>query len=1306
MMPAAKHFDPLIGVDIHMIQPPGPVPPVPIPHPFIGMVIDPMEYAPIIGGTVKVNSMMRAVAGTGGKCLPPHIPIGGVFVKPPANEAEMFMGSMTVDFDGDPASYMALPALSCHDIGMPSPPRMKKHTKPKSLELPTTVVLPIPAGPPVLIGGPPTISLMGIAGKIGMAALGKAFKALMKTKLAKKFMAGFKKARQKAFGKMKPGFLKCKVLKAEPVNSITGEVVVEAQDFALPGPLPIEWNRTYGSQSDRPGLCGYGWQTPADARLVFEADGTVTFADGSIGTTSFPELPANGSVQEEFEGAVLTNRSNLLTVRTKAGLFYHFPRPQPGASEVLVESIRDRRNNPLHFARDENGLRSIADNSGRRIEVTSRRGRIEEMSLHHPADPNPRLLVRYEYDTAGDLVAVYDPLNAPNRLAYKNHLLIKQTDRNGLSFYWEYDEYTPKGRCIHPYGDGGLYNYRFEYDKVLQETRITDSLGHKTTIQFDERFLPINEIDALGGVTSFEYDEAGRTTAVVDPVGNKTEYEYDERGNPTKFTMPDGAQLTLEYDADGQATKIIDANGFVWEQKWDQRGLMIEKKSPLGSVFQYNYDATGSLRSFVDPRGAPTHYEIDEFNNVRAHTDALGNRTEFAYDVFGKVLKRVEPGGGITTYQRDHKSRLTYVKLPSQSTLAFGYDAENNMIRYTDQNGAETRLEYRGLGQIARRIQPDGFAVEYWYDSEERLITIVNQRNESYRLMRDELGRIIEEVDFWGQSRKYTYNACGHLHSSVDPCGQQINYETDPVGRIVKKTLPNRSVESFAFDKSGNLLETKNENGAVARVFDAAGRMIKETQGDAFVIEFAYDECGNRITRKTSLGNRIDYTYDPLNLLASVGINGSAAHRIERDAAGQTAREHFGDGLSRQFLYDAEGRTAKQTANSKSGPLFSMGFEYDRVGNLVGRIDSAFGTDRLKYDPVGRITEHVDARGTVDRYSQDVTGEVLRTRVQSAGDTWRRDGESSGAQYQFDRIGNLVTRNGTGEDLQLAWDASQQVSESRVDAAVTRYSYDSLGRRIIKESAGVRTRFFWDEDAIAGETVIDERDPSSPPSSREYVYYVGTFVPLALIDSHSGDSRVFHYHNDPNGCPRRLTSSLGQVEWAASYSAFGSVAQEHVHQIENPLRLQGQYYDRETGLHYNRHRYYEPNLGQFISQDPLRMRAGPLLYTPYPNPWNWIDPLGLEGEGCKKLVRYGSPDSAQKLADDAAAAEKVLGHHGVSTVLRKPPDFPHGQADFDAVAAVFPVVKTGGRGHYTVVLPKPVTQEVADLFNSVFKVVP
>jgi hypothetical protein len=120
----------------HIVQPPGPVPPVPIPHPYVGIVFDPADYVPIIGSTIKINGMNRAIAGTADKGLPKHIPIGGVFVPPtPADEHENFMGSSTVEMDGDAAAYMALPCLSCQSVGMPPIPRLnpKKKTKVKSL---------------------------------------------------------------------------------------------------------------------------------------------------------------------------------------------------------------------------------------------------------------------------------------------------------------------------------------------------------------------------------------------------------------------------------------------------------------------------------------------------------------------------------------------------------------------------------------------------------------------------------------------------------------------------------------------------------------------------------------------------------------------------------------------------------------------------------------------------------------------------------------------------------------------------------------------------------------------------------------------------------------------------------------------------------------------------------------------------------------------------------------------------------------------------------------------------------------------
>jgi uncharacterized Zn-binding protein involved in type VI secretion len=135
-MLALKHFDPIIAADVHLVQPPGSVPPVPIPHPHVAMIFDPADYLPVIGATVKVNGLIAARAGTSGQAAPPHIPMGGVFVKPPTNESQVFMGSATVLADGAPMSFTGVPVLTCQDIGMPAPFRKGKSPA-KTLMLPS-----------------------------------------------------------------------------------------------------------------------------------------------------------------------------------------------------------------------------------------------------------------------------------------------------------------------------------------------------------------------------------------------------------------------------------------------------------------------------------------------------------------------------------------------------------------------------------------------------------------------------------------------------------------------------------------------------------------------------------------------------------------------------------------------------------------------------------------------------------------------------------------------------------------------------------------------------------------------------------------------------------------------------------------------------------------------------------------------------------------------------------------------------------------------------------------------------------------
>ena len=149
--------------------------------------------------------------------------------------------------------------------------------------------------------------------------------------------------------------------------------------------------------------------------------------------------------------------------------------------------------------------------------------------------------------------------------------------------------------------------------------------------------------------------------------------------------------------------------------------------------------------------------------------------------------------------------------------------------------------------------------------------------------------------------------------------------------------------------------------------------------------------------------------------------------------------------------------------------------------------------------------------------------------------------------------------------------------------------------------------------------------------------------------------RIYYYANDPNGCPTRLLDETGKVVWAALYDAWGKVKKLPANEVDQPLRLQGQYFDAETGLHYNRFRYYEPRIGSFISQDPLGLIPGENVYAFGPNVQNWFDPLGLCTKPSKSLPGPKLPDKIAETFTDSKYVNRKLDsdttfykYHGVN----------------------------------------------------------
>jgi Rhs family protein len=207
------------------------------------------------------------------------------------------------------------------------------------------------------------------------------------------------------------------------------------------------------------------------------------------------------------------------------------------------------------------------------------------------------------------------------------------------------------------------------------------------------------------------------------------------------------------------------------------------------------------------------------------------------------------------------------------------------------------------------------------------------------------------------------------------------------------------------------------------------------------------------------------------------------------------------------------------------------------------------------------------------------------------------------------------------------------VSVSEGGITLGQYTYDAIGTRIKKVAGGTTTLYVYDQNGL-----LIEECSSEGIWGKDYVYLNGQ--PLAMIVAGTTEN-VYYYHNDHLGTPQMMIDSTGAVVWAATYEPFGK-ATINIQQITNNLRFPGQYYDQETGLHYNWFRYYDPETGRYVGADPIGLDGGINLYTyVVDDPVNWIDPYGLQAAGgrceqanktCIGVARFSAIGPRQALA--------------------------------------------------------------------------
>lgn len=1077
-----------------------------------------------------------------------------------------------------------------------------------------------------------------------------------------------------------------------PVNPVLGIKFLggsDEVDFDLPAPLPLPWQRSYFSDQLGNGWLGQGWSLPLSVRLLRRSGGLLLI-DEQGRETELPDLDEGESELNRYEGLSLRREANgryrinsldCGMQRVFAPLELDGGDPSGERSPYLpLVAVEDRNGNRIRVVYDETGLPAwVIDAGGRLLGLQFDRRALASGTqaallrgvalLHGDADAHGRWpaasvepLVTYDYSDAGDLIRVTGRDGTIRRAyAYRNHMLVEHSVPGGLTSSYEYDQYLPSGRVLRHSTSVGE---RWDFHYAQGITRVVDAIGREVSYEYNDDGELTGIIDAAGGHTRIEVNAWGKPTAITDAAGRVTRYQYDAQGHKTAIIDPAGGRTQIEWDEKWQRpSAVTNAAGAVTRFVYDAVGNLVRQIDSLGNATSYNHDERGLVVRIVDAKGGKRTIDYDRYGLPLVHVDCIGNATRYEWDTYGRRIAQTTADGAMTRFLYDVRDNLTRVEYPDGGSDRYDYDAAGRLVRHVDASGRESRYELHADGLPLARIDALGHRLQYQYDASRRLVVLTNENGRFHRYAYDARNNIIGEQGFDGRVTRYDYDPSDFLVErrelgirpgpGVEVAEENVAellrtcYRRDEAGRIVEKVAARARDKSllrtrFEYDAVGRVLVASSAGGRLEFAYDDEGRVLAQTsliQGRTQVVQHAYDALGNRTETVLPDGRRLGQEYYGPGYLHRITLDDDVLSEIERDVMQRETVRRQGS-LTSYFDYDVMGRRTAQRARKddiSAQDQVARRYIYDRVGNLEAMSDLRFGQSVYRYDALDRLVRADDERFAFDPAHNlvDGGGVVPDNRVVRYEDR----------QFVYDTHGNMIEKRiGSHTLMQLKYDPEHRLESATIVRNGVRqqvsYGYDALGRRSWKRDGFGVTEFLWD-----GNRLLQE---SRNARCLTYLYEPDSFVPLAQVESSlSADAnlpqaaaQIRYFHNDQIGLPRELSDSDGRIAWRASYRAWGNTlvvehpqaepaaaAAEPVHQ---PLRFQGQYFDAETGLHYNCFRYYDPDIGRFVSQDPVGLFGGVNTYQYAPNPAGWTDPLGLSTASdavvlAENLTNCGSP---------------------------------------------------------------------------------
>ncbi|MFJ3485590.1 RHS repeat-associated core domain-containing protein [Pseudomonas sp. NPDC090202] len=1058
-------------------------------------------------------------------------------------------------------------------------------------------------------------------------------------------------------------------LVGNPVDMTTGrKVIPDETDFSLPGLMPIEWSRFYASDLTVDSVLGRGWVLPWEQSLRRRA-GFVYLTDNQGRSVPFVDMQPGERIYNPHEQVYLVcTEGGHYLLQTLDNIFFYFGEVADDNTPVPLQRIENGLGHFLHFTRTVEGvLTDISATGGVRVHLHYDHplGRLTDVKRVVDNEA-VETLVQYRYDDNGQLIEVINRNgDSMRRFSYTDGVMASHSNALGLTCSYRWEALDGQLRVVEHWTSDGEH-FCFQYDFAQRASRVTDALGRELEVHYNEDHRVIASRDFGGERYAIDLDDTGNMTGIELPDGNRLQLKYDEYSRLLEEIDPLGRSVKYTYHhLTRLVTSVTYPDGSTWKSRYDDKGNLIAETDALGHKTEYLNSDDGLPHTIIDATHKSKYLWWNSLAQVERFQDCSGKSTFYRYDDRAHLIAVTDALNQTTKLERKPDGEVLRIEHPDGTAESFTYNALGQVLTHTDGKGQTTRLLRTARGLPSSRQDAKGQRIRYEYDQAIRLTALVNENNAAYQFAYDASDRLTEEKRIDNLTRRFSYNLGGHL-TRVDETGygeraerpqRSTAFERDVIGRLLAK-LNDDARQDYVYDEGDRLLSITRLPTATGKklgiseeklefAYDLLGRLIQETTPQG-ALAYEYDPLSNLTTLILPTGQHLNHLYYGSGHLHQLNLDGLLISDIERDDLHREIHRSQGK-LTSCFGYDAMGRKSWQFASTLPAEKLS---QIHNPGNNSLLVEHAHNPihRRYEYDPAGELTRTLDKlRGEI-KYEYEANGQLHSRDTGRLVDSeeFRYDAAANRLNFnnrQFDQVkdnrikqwrdqayaydawGNLVEKRSGMSKLQtFSYDCENRLvkAETLLNGklhSTGTYRYDSLGRRVGKtaeiDGQTEHKHFLWQ-----GLRMLREETPSQ---SSLYIYEPGSYAPLARIDQQKGEKqqKLYYFHTDQIGTPLEMTDVDGQIVWQATYKAWGEVETLNVSDIEQNLRFQGQYFDEETGLHYNTFRYYDPEVGRFITQDPIGLDGGTNLYRYTPNPNIWIDPWGWAFKG---VDFTGSPD--------------------------------------------------------------------------------